>query len=84
MRHGKKVAKLGRSHSHRRAMLANMVTSLFENEVVRTTDVRAKALRRVAEHMITFAKRGDVHARRQVLRFVANKRIVRKLFTISI
>jgi len=80
MRHGKKVAKLGREASHRKAMMANMVTSLFENETISTTNVRAKVLRSAAEHMITFAKRGDLHARRQVLRVVANKRIVSKLF----
>jgi large subunit ribosomal protein L17 len=80
MRHGKRVAKLGRTGSHRKAMLANMVTSLFDNEVIRTTDVRAKELRRVAEHMITFAKRNDLHARRQVLRFIADKKVVAKLF----
>jgi len=61
-------------------MLANMVTSLFENEVIRTTDARAKELRRSAERIITFAKRNDLHARRQVLRFIANKRVVAKLF----
>jgi len=64
MRHGKKIAKLGRNSSHRKAMLANMVTSLFENEVIRTTDVRAKELRRTADNMITFAKKNDLHARR--------------------
>jgi len=80
MRHGKKIAKLGRNSSHRKAMLANMVTSLFENEVIRTTDVRAKELRRTAEHMITFAKKSDLHARRQVLRSIANKKVVAKLF----
>ncbi|NKB65534.1 MAG: 50S ribosomal protein L17 [Candidatus Latescibacteria bacterium] len=80
MRHGKKVAKLGRDASHRKAMLANMVTSLFAHEAVRTTLVRGKELRRTAEHMITFAKRGDLHARRQVLRLIADKSIVTKLF----
>ena len=80
MRHGKKVAKLGRDASHRKAMLANMVTSLFAHEGVRTTLVRGKELRRTAEHMITFAKRGDLHARRQVLRLIADKSIVTKLF----
>lgn len=80
MRHGKKVAKLGRTHSHRKAMLANMVTSLFESEVIHTTDTRAKELRRTADHMITFAKRGDLNARRQVLRLIANKKVVMKLF----
>ena len=80
MRHGRKVPKLGRNHSQRKAMLANMVTSLFDNETIRTTSARAKALRRTADHMITFAKRGDLHARRQVLRLIANKRVVGKLF----
>lgn len=80
MRHGKKVAKLRRKHSHRKAMFANMVTSLFENEIIHTTSARAKEVRRTAEHMISFAKRGDLHARRQVLRFIANKKIVGKLF----
>ena len=80
MRHGKKVAKLGRGHSHRKAMVANMVTSLFDHEAIRTTSSRAKAVRRTAEHMITFAKRGDLHARRQVLRLIPDKRVVRKLF----
>ncbi len=80
MRHGRKVPKLGRNHSQRKAMLANMVSSLFDNETIRTTSARAKALRRTADHMITFAKRGDLHARRQVLRLLANKRVVGKLF----
>ena len=80
MRHGKRVAKLGRPRSHRKAMLANLVTSLLDNEVIRTTDARAKELRRRVDHMITFAKRNDLHARRQVLRLVADKRVVSKLF----
>ena len=80
MRHGRKVAKLGRSHSHRRSMLANMTTSLLENGTIRTTHARARELRVVAENMITFAKRGDLHARREVLRLIANKKVVAKLF----
>lgn len=80
MRHGKRVAKLGRRSSHRKAMMANMVASLLDNEVIHTTDVRAKELRRAADNMITFAKRNDLHARRQVLRTIPNKRIVGKLF----
>ena len=80
MRHGKRIAKLGRNPSHRRAMIANMVTSLLSEEKITTTHTRAKELRRSAEHMITFAKRGDLHARRQVLRFVADKQVVAKLF----
>ena len=80
MRHGKKIAKLGRNPSHRKAMMVNMVTSLLSKEKITTTHTRAKELRRSAEHMITFAKRGDLHARRQVLRFVADKQVVSKLF----
>ena len=80
MRHRKKVVKLGRNASHRKAMLANMVTSLLSEERVKTTHARARELRRSAEHMITFAKRGDLHARRQVLRTVADKGVVTKLF----
>ena len=80
MRHGKKIAKLGRNPSHRKAMISNMVASLLSEEKITTTHTRAKELRRSAEHMITFAKRGDLHARRQVLRFVADKQVVTKLF----
>ena len=80
MRHGKKVAKLGRTASHRKAMLSNMMTSLFTNETITTTQVRAKELKRSAEKMITFAKRGDLHARRQVLRVIADKQVGAKLF----
>lgn len=81
MRHGKKVAKLGRTSDHRKAMLANLVTSLLDHEVIHTTETRAKELRRFAERMIAFGKRRDLHARRQVLRFVADKRVVAKLFS---
>ena len=80
MRHGKKIAKLGRTASHRKAMLSNMMTSLFTNETITTTQIRAKELKRSAEKMITFAKRGDLHARRQVLRIIADKQVVAKLF----
>jgi large subunit ribosomal protein L17 len=80
MRHGKKIAKLGRTASHRKAMLSNMMMSLFANERITTTQIRAKALRRTAEKVITFAKKGDLHARRQVLRVIADKQIVSKLF----
>ncbi len=80
MRHGKKKARLNRTHSHRKAMMSNMMTSLFEHEAISTTSPKARELKRRAESMITFAKRGDLHARRQVLRFIANKRVVAKLF----
>lgn len=61
-------------------MIANMVSSLFTHEQVRTTDARGRVLRRTAEHMITYAKRGDLHARRQVLRHIPDKSIVARLF----
>ena len=80
MRHGKKKARLNRTHSHRKAMMSNMMTSLFEHEAISTTSPKARELKRRAESIITFAKRGDLHARRQVLRFIANKRVVAKLF----
>jgi large subunit ribosomal protein L17 len=80
VRHGKKTAKLGRDHSHRKAMMNNMVASLLAHEHVSTTSARGKELKRQAEHMITFAKRGDLHARRQVLRSIADKSVVSKLF----
>lgn len=80
MRHGKKVAKLGRTASHRKAMLSNMMTSLFANERITTTQIRAKVLKRSAEKVITFAKKGDLHSRRQVLRVIADKQVVAKLF----
>lgn len=80
MRHGKAGLKLGRTSSHRQAMFRNMVTSLFKYERIRTTDAKAKELRRWADHMITLAKRGDLHARRQALAVIREKRVVHKLF----
>ena len=80
MRHGKKIAKLGRTAPHRKAMLSNMMTSLFINERVTTTQTRAKELKRTAERVLTCAKKGDLHARRQVLRIIADKQVVAKLF----
>ncbi len=80
MRHRKSGRKLGRNTSHRKAMMRNMVTSLFEHEQINTTDARAKELRKIAEKLITMAKRGDLHARRQVLKVVMDKQVVAKLF----
>ena len=80
MRHGKRGRKLGRTASHRRATMNNMATSLFVHGRIRTTKPKAKELRGVAERLITFAKRGDLHARRQVLRRIRNKVVVAKLF----
>lgn len=80
MRHRKLHFKLGRNATHRTAMLRNLATSLFEHEVVITTETKAKAVRGLAEHMITLAKQGNLHARRIVLRDISNKIVVKKLF----
>ena len=72
--------KLGRSSAHRKAMLRNLVTDLFREGRITTTDTRAKEARRQAEKMITLAKRGDLHARRQVLAYVYDEAVVAKLF----
>lgn len=81
MRHGKFGRKLGRTTSHRIAMLRNMVTSMLKYEKIVTTDIKAKELRRVADKMITLGKRGDLHARRQALSFVRDPEMVGKLFS---
>lgn len=81
MRHKVSGRRLGRTTSHRVAMLRNMVTSLFEHERIVTTTQKAKELRPVAEKMITLAKRGDLHARRQALSYIRDKSVVEKLFT---
>ena len=80
MRHRKDHRKLGRSPSHRKAMLRNLVTSLLEHEQVRTTDAKAKEVRRVAERMITLGKRGTLHARRHALRTIRSKAVAAKVF----
>jgi len=80
MRHKNFGKRLGRDSSHRVAMTRNMVTSLLDHERIVTTVVKAKEVRRVAEKMITLAKRGDLHARRQALSFIQDKDVVAKLF----
>jgi len=80
MRHRKATKNLSRNSSHRKAMLRNMVTSLFRFGQLETTDAKAKELRRVAEKMITLSKRGDLHARRQALSFMKDKSVTHKLF----
>jgi len=80
MRHRKAGIKLNRTTSHRNAMFRNMVTSLFKYDKIKTTDVKAKELRRWADHLITLAKKGDLHAIRQVLAIVREKEVVYKLF----
>ena len=80
MRHQKAGRKLGRTTSHRWAMFKNMLTSFFEWEKIETTSAKAKELRPLAEKVITLGKRGDLAARREVLKLIANKKIVQKLF----
>ena len=76
----KKGPRLGSGPSHQRLMLGGLASALFENEKVRTTEAKAKALRPVAERLITFAKRGDVAARREVLKTVPDRDVVHRLF----
>jgi large subunit ribosomal protein L17 len=76
-----KGARLGGSSAHQRHMLANLATALFEHGKITTTEARARRLRPYAERLITFAKRGDLHARRQVLTVVTDKSVVHSLFT---
>ncbi len=72
--------KLGRPTAHRKAMLRNLVTDLFREGRISTTDCRAKEARREAEKLITLAKRGDLHARRQALAYIYDESVVTKLF----
>jgi large subunit ribosomal protein L17 len=76
----KKGPRLGSGPSHQKLMLGGLAAALFEHEKVQTTEAKAKALRPVAERLITFAKKGDVHARRQVLRVVPDRDVVHRLF----
>ncbi len=80
MRHQKGVKKLGRNGSHRGALLRNLATELFRHERIRTTEVKAKALRGYAEKLITLGKKGDLSARRQAARDVQDHDVLRKLF----
>ncbi len=80
MRHRKDHRKLSRTHSHRRAVLRNLATALFQYERIETTVAKAKETRRLAERLITFAKQGDLAARRHVDRFVTRPEVTRKLF----
>lgn len=75
-----KLRKLGRPTDQRKAMLRNLVTSLLREGKITTTDTRAKETKRMAEKMITLAKRGDLHARRQVLSYVYDETVVKNLF----
>ena len=80
MRHRSKTAKLKRNASHRRALLSNLACSLIEHGRIRTTLGKAKALRPVAEKLVTLAKRNDLHSRRLAIAFLHEKDAVKKLF----
>jgi large subunit ribosomal protein L17 len=80
MMHAKTGRKLHRTESHRKALFRNMVTSLLEHEKIETTDAKAKELRKVADRMITWGKRGDLHARRLSRRVIMTDKVVHKLF----
>jgi large subunit ribosomal protein L17 len=80
MGQGKFGSKLGRTTSHRKAMLRTMVTSFLKHEKIKTTDLKAKELRKMAEKMISLGKRGDLHARRQAAAYVREREMVGKLF----
>ena len=80
MRHTKKTIKLGRKAEHRNLLLANQVCSLIQHSRIRTTLAKAKAVRPVAERMVTLGKRNDLHARRLAFAFLRQKDAVRKLF----
>jgi large subunit ribosomal protein L17 len=81
MGHQDKVKKLGRTKSHRDAMLANMAMSLFEHRMIKTTEAKAKALRPVVDRLISTAKQGTLAAKREVARTVHQKEVFKKLFT---
>ena len=80
MRHRKAGRKLGRNSSHRQALFSNLLAALITYESITTTLAKAKELKRMADRMITLAKRGDLHARRQALRSVRKKTAVKQLF----
>ena len=80
MRHQKKTVKLGRTAEHRKALLANQVCSLIEHQRIKTTLAKAKAVRPLAEKMVTLGKNGSLHARRTALAVLRQKDAVKKLF----
>jgi len=80
MRHGNRGRKLGRPTSHRTALLSNLAVSLIEHEQIVTTLPKAKDLRPIVEKLVTLGKRGDLHARRQVIAQIGNEGVVKRLF----
>ena len=81
MRHAKAGKKLGRDSAHRKALYSNLTGALIEHGRIRTTEAKAKAVRPIAEQMITLGRRGDVHARRQALAYLRSQDVVHKLFS---
>ncbi|HCW51532.1 MAG TPA: 50S ribosomal protein L17 [Clostridiales bacterium] len=73
-------AKLGRTRGHRRALFRNLVTALFAHERIETTEAKARECRPIAEQLITLAKRGDLHARRQAAAFILDEDVLKRLF----
>ena len=80
MRHNKIGRKLGRKTAHRKALMSNLASALITHKRIKTTDAKAKELRMYVEPLITFAKKGDLHSRRQVLKKIRHKSIVKELF----
>ena len=80
MRHNKTGRKLGRKTAHRKALMSNLASALITNKRIKTTNAKAKELRRYIAPLVTFAKKGDLHSRRQVLKKIRHKSIVRELF----
>src|SRR5678815_4125446 len=81
MRHRRAGKKLGRDSAHRKALYANLAGALIEHGRIKTTVTKAKAVKPIAERMITLGRRGDIHARRQAVAFLRSKDVVHKLFT---
>jgi large subunit ribosomal protein L17 len=81
VRHARTGSKLGRDSAHRKALYANLAGAVIEHGRIKTTITKAKAVKPIAEQMITLGRRGDIHARRQAIAFLRSKSIVHKLFT---
>jgi large subunit ribosomal protein L17 len=81
MRHQRAGKKLGRDSAHRKALYSNLAGALIEHGRIRTTEAKAKAVRPIAEKMITLGRRGDIHARRQALAYLRSQEVVHKLFS---
>ena len=81
MRHHRSGKKLGRDSAHRKALYSNLTSALIEHGRIRTTEAKAKAVRPIAEQMITLGRRGDVHARRQALAYLRSNDVVTRLFS---